>query len=81
MKLAAAFFLGAAITATSTVNADQSTDPTPVVIHSPAVATSTTPVYTRSRRYVAPSRSPLAQLMELERRKNAWLRRTFLGRR
>ena len=51
----------------------------PAVIAAPVVQD--TPVYTRSRSVRSSKRvGPFSKLMEIERRKNAWLRRTFLGR-
>ena len=55
--------------------------PEPVVISETAVAPMT-PTYTRRtrRNYSSSQQSLFGRMMELERRKNAWLRRTFLGR-
>ena len=87
MKLAATIALGLAISTVSNVNAQNATPsatththPMPVVA-SPEVHTYSAPtVTTRSRRYSAQqNQSFFGQLMDLERRKNAWLRRTFLG--
>ena len=55
--------------------------PEPVIMHETTVAP-TTPTYTRRTRrsYSSSQQSLFGRMMELERRKNAWLRRTFLGR-
>jgi hypothetical protein len=55
--------------------------PDPVVM-SETVISPNTPTYTRStrRNYSSSQQSLFGRMMELERRKNAWFRRTFLGR-
>ncbi len=78
MKLVATLALGAALAAVSPATAEEH------VTHSPTVTTVyTTPAPMSTRRVYSQSRSSrsvFGQLMDLERRKNAWLRRTFLGR-
>lgn len=78
MKLARLFAFSAALVACTAVQAQ---DPAPIVSSAPI----SSPVVIQSSRYpavrsAAPSRGLVDQVMELERRKNAWLRRTFLGR-
>lgn len=86
MKYAAALALCASLIATSAF-ADSAIQPMPVetVVRSVPVVTpqgqdlrdvpsATTPRYSNS------SQTFFGRLMELERRKNAWLRRQFLGR-
>ena len=86
MKLAATITLGLALTFASTASAQtpvaQSTpgsQPMPVASAPVNQVYDARPVY-RSHRTVRQSPSFFGQLMELERRKNAWLMRTFLGR-
>lgn len=62
-------------------SADAQEPVAPVPMAAPAPAVQSAPMY-RSTRTVRSNRRGglLSSLIDLERRKNAWLRRTFLGR-
>ncbi len=83
MKLAATIALGVALSFAGSVNAQDAVDaPTtaplaPVAISAPSGATYSTQGYSRRTRQTSPSF--FGRVIELERQKNAWLRRTFLG--
>lgn len=85
-KFIVAFGFAAILAAASTASAQESVlvDSAPAAVSS--VAVEAAPVW--SGRYVQPGRQVRSSqrrgvfsgLIELERRKNAWLKRTFLGR-
>ncbi len=66
----------------SSADAQELEAPTPVPMAAPAQVVQSAPMSTRSTRSVRSNRRGglLSGLVDLERRKNAWLRRTFLGR-
>ena len=82
MKYAKTLAFGAALTLSSAAYADESAKATATDSVSPTPVATTiveTPGSYSSRRYTR-SQSLFERVIELERRKNAWLRRTFLGR-
>jgi hypothetical protein len=80
VTLAAALILASAGQAVAQ-SPDSRQLPEPVIV-SDSVVAPVAPTYSRRtrRNYSSSQDSLFGRMMELERRKNAWLRRTFLGR-
>ncbi len=86
--LAAALVLGLGIFASHSADAQQPVYQSGVVVQSTPIYSSyavpthnySAPVYSTSSSYSRSRPGLFGRLIELERRKNAWLRRTFLGR-
>ena len=78
-KFLVAVAAAAMISLTSSADAQEPVAAAPMAAPAPIIQSG--PVYRSSTRSVRSSRRGVfSNLMDLERRKNAWLRRTFLGR-